>query len=151
YFLSTAIDKLMKGWLSNPAPMSESIGGPLQRGQTEAFYRTFLEGAVLPNALLFGQLVVVGELLVAVLLILGLFTAVGSLGSAFLVLNYMLMKGLVNNAGSIDRVFFLASVLFLATSAGLVWGLDGPLRAVIARASLVRWLTGLSGLRPEHR
>src|SRR5262249_27668101 len=95
--------------------------------------------------------VVVGELLVAVLLILGLFTAVGSLGSAFLVLNYMLMKGLVNNAGSIDRVFFLASVLFLATSAGLVWGLDGPLRAVIARASLVRWLTGLSGLRPEHR
>src|SRR5207248_7006896 len=128
YFLANAIDKLSKGWLADPGAISQFISGPLQRGQTEAFYRPFLESVVLPDALLFSRLVALGELLVGISLILGLFTVLGSLGSAFLVLNYMLMKGLLNNAGSIDRLFFLAAVVFLVTAAGLVWGLDGQLR-----------------------
>jgi uncharacterized membrane protein YphA (DoxX/SURF4 family) len=151
YFLSTAIDKVSKGWLSDPGPMSQFISGPLERGQTEAFYRPFLEGVVLPNALVFSRSVALGELLVGLSLILGLFTVVGSLGSALLVVNYMLMKGLLNNAGSNDRLFLLASVVFIVTSAGLVWGLDGQWRGVLARTPLLRWLTGPSDQLPQRK
>ena len=151
YFLSTAIDKVSKGWLTDPGPMSQFITGPLQRGQAEAFYRPFLEGVVLPNALMFSQMVALGELLVGISLTLGLFTVLGSLGSALLVVNYMLMKGMLNNAGSNDRLFLLASVVFIVSSAGLVWGLDGQWRGVLARTSLLRWLTGPSDRLPERR
>jgi thiosulfate dehydrogenase (quinone) large subunit len=151
YFLATAIDKVRKGWLSDPGPMSQFIGGALQRGQAEPFYRPFLEGVVLPNALVFSQAVALGELLVGGSLILGLFTVLGSLGSAFLVVNYMLMKGLLNNAGSNDRLFLLASAVFIMTSAGLVWGLDGQWRGVLGRTSLLRWLTGPADQLPERR
>ena len=151
YFLATAIDKLNKGWLADPGPMSQFVGGAVQRGQAEAFYRPFLEGVVLPNALVFSQLVALGELLVGISLILGLFTVLGSLGSAFMVLNYMLMKGLLNNAGSNDRLFLLAAVVFIVTSAGLVWGLDGQLRALFARSRLLRWVTGPTDHVPERR
>ena len=141
YFLANAIDKLIKGWLADPGPISQFIAGPLQRGQTEVFYRPFLEGVVLPNAVLFSRLVALGELLVGLSLILGLFTVLGSLGSAYLVLNYMLLKGLINNTGSIDRLFLLTSVVFMVTSAGLVWGVDGQLRNVSTRIALLRWPT----------
>jgi thiosulfate dehydrogenase (quinone) large subunit len=151
YFFATAIDKLSKGWLTDPGPMSQFVGGALQRGQAEAFYRPFLEGVVLPNALLFSRSVALGELLVGISLVLGLFTVLGSLGSAFMVLNYMLMKGLLNNAGSNDRLFLLASVVFIVTSAGLVWGLDGQWRGVLARSALLRWLTGPADQLPERR
>ena len=151
YFVSTAIDKVSKGWLTDPGPMSQFITGPLQRGQTEAFYRPFLESVVLPNALTFSQLVAAGEVLVGLSLSLGLFTVLGSAGSALLVVNYMLMKGLLNNAGSNDRLFLLASVVFIVTSAGLVWGLDDQWHRVLARTSLLRWLTGPSDQLPERR
>ena len=151
YFLSTAIDKLSKGWLADPGPMSQFIGGALQRGQTDAFYRPFLEGVVLPNALLFSRVIALGELLVGISLIFGLFTTMGSTASALMVLNYMFMKGLLNNAGSNDRLFLLAAVVFIVTSAGLVWGLDGQQRALFARNPLLRWVTGPSDHVPERR
>jgi uncharacterized membrane protein YphA (DoxX/SURF4 family) len=143
YFLSQGIDKLSKGWLESPKTLLEVYIIPnLQRGNTEAFYRPFLENVVQPNGLLFSQLVTLGELAVGLSLVLGLLTRLGALGSAFLVLNYMLMKGLLNNAGSSDRLFLLAAVVFYATSAGLVWGLDGRLRALFAASPLTRWVAG---------
>jgi hypothetical protein len=42
-----------------------------------------------------------------------------------------------------------ASIVFILTSAGLVWGLDGRLREVLARNSITRWIAGLSGPAPR--
>jgi uncharacterized membrane protein YphA (DoxX/SURF4 family) len=151
YLLSQGVDKLTKNWLTDPGPMSQFVGNAVQRGTAEVFYRPFLEGVVLPNGLLFSQLVTLGELAVGISLLLGLFTRVGGLGTAFLVLNYMLLKGLVNNSGSIDRLFLLASVAFILASAGLVWGLDGALRHVFTTNPLTRWVAGLSERAPEGR
>jgi uncharacterized membrane protein YphA (DoxX/SURF4 family) len=81
YFLSNGVDKLTKNWLTDPGPKSQFVGGAVQRGQAEVFYRPFLEGVVLPNAPLFSQLVTLGELAVGISLLLGLFTRVGALGS----------------------------------------------------------------------
>ncbi len=151
YFLSQAVDKLTKGWLSSPQMLLGTFINPaLERGTAQGFYRPFLEYVVQPNAALFAQLVTIGEALVAVSLILGLLTRAGAIGAAFLPLNYMLMKGLLNNGGSSDRLFFLAGVVFFATSAGLVWGLDGKLRTVLEGNALTRWIAGLSGSAPRE-
>lgn len=149
YFLSSAVDKLRGGWLSNPQPMSQVAGGFVQRNQVEPLYRPFLEGVVLPNASTFAQMVTFTELFIAVSLILGLFTRLGALGAIWLTANFMLMKGLLNNAGSSDRLFMLAAIVFFLSAAGLVWGLDGRLRDMLAINRFTRWVTGLSSPPPK--
>ena len=145
YVLSQVLAKLMANWLGSAEPMLRSgVTAALQNNTAEAIYRPFLEGVVQPNALLFSQLVTIGELVVAVSLTLGLFTRLGGILGMWLNLNYMLMKGLANNAGSNDRLFFLAELVFAVTAAGLVWGLDGKLSSLFARNPLTRWLAGLS-------
>jgi uncharacterized membrane protein YphA (DoxX/SURF4 family) len=136
YFVVTAIGKLTSGWLSTPDPITTQYFTPMLP-RSEPLYRPFLENVVVPNALLFSQLVAVAELAVGIAFTLGLLTKVAGLGGAFLNLNYMLMKGLANPGGSIDRLFFVAEIAFFLTAAGLVWGLDGWLRPY-----LPRWLSG---------
>src|SRR4051794_6414797 len=148
FFLSEATAAVLAGWLADAGPLLRRLGDSLQQGNAEAYYRPFLEGVVVPHALLFSQLTTVGELAVAVCLILGLFTRLGALGGAMLVLNYMLMKGLANNAGSIDRLLLLASIVFIVTAAGRVWGLDGLLRDMFTSNPRTRWLTSLAGPAP---
>ncbi len=144
-FLSSAFGHLQRNWLITPEPLRQSIDGYLQRGQTDTFYRPFLEGIVLPNALLFSQLIVLGELIVAASLILGLLTRVGAAISIWLLLNFMLMKGLANPAGSGDRLYLLVSLVCIFTPAGLAWGLDAQLHDVFVTNPLTRWAAGLSG------
>ena len=144
-FLSSAFGHLQRSWLVNPEPLRQSIDSYLQRGQTDAFYRPFLEGVVLPNALLFSQLIVLGELVVAASLILGLLTRVGAVISLWLLLNFMLMKGLANPAGSGDRLYLLLSLVCIFTATGLAWGLDAQLRDVFVTNPLTRWAAGLAG------
>src|SRR3954447_22416916 len=126
YFLSQIYAKVTGGWLSSADPLMRGFIGPsLQNNTAQNFYRPFLENVVQPNALLFSQLVTLGELVVTISLTLGLFTRLGGGLGMWLNLNYMLMKGLANNAGSNDRLWFLAELIFAVTAAGLVWGLDG--------------------------
>ncbi len=151
YIFSGALSKVTGGWLESPKQLLDNFINPaLQRGTAEPYYRPFLENVVVPNAALFAQLVVIGELLVGISLVLGLLTRVGALGGMFLPLNYMLMKGLLSNGGSIDRLYFLASLVFFATAAGLVWGLDGKLRSVFEGNAFTRWVAGLSGRAPRE-
>src|SRR4051794_2612642 len=110
YFLVQGLTKWAGNWLGSAEPLLNTYLTPaIQRGTAEPYYRPFLENVIAPNGLVFSQLVVFGEILVGASLILGLLTRLGALGSTFLVLNYMLMKGLLNNAGSSDRLFLLAS------------------------------------------
>jgi uncharacterized membrane protein YphA (DoxX/SURF4 family) len=103
-------------------------------------------GTLLPHARLFAVLVTLGECLVAVSLTLGLFTRVGALTALWLNLNFMLLRGLTNPSGTIDRVFILANLLFLVTAAGCTWGLDGRFRTTFSRIPVARWFAGGSGL-----
>jgi uncharacterized membrane protein YphA (DoxX/SURF4 family) len=142
YFISQAWDKTRTNWLVDAAPLAQF----LQRSapNSEAFYRPFLEGTVIPNALLFAQLVTLGEWVVGISLVLGLLTRLGGLTGMWLNLNYMLMKGLLSNSGSSDRLFFLAELVFVLAAAGLVWGLDGALRRSLAGVPVLGWLAGAS-------
>ena len=100
---------------------------------------------VQPNVLLFSQLVNIGEWAVGLLLLFGLLTRLGAIVGLWLNLNYMLMKGLLNNAGSNDRLFMLADLAFILGAAGLAWGLDGAWRRQLGGYPVTRWLAG----RPE--
>ena len=147
YFIVQAWDKTTRNWLGDGGPLVQFL--QRQVPQSEAFYRPFLEGSVLPNATLFAQLVTIGEWVAGVSLVLGLLTRVGALTGMWLTLNYMLMKGLPNLSGSVDRLFFLSCLAFLLASAGLVWGLDGVLGRALGSNPLTRWLTGAPEARPS--
>jgi uncharacterized membrane protein YphA (DoxX/SURF4 family) len=111
-----------------------------QLERSEAFYRPFLEGVVLANATLFAQLVVIGEAFTALTFTLGLMTRPAALGGIWLLMNYMLMKGLPSPFGSLDRVMLVIFIACGLAGAGLTWGIDSRLSRIQHPA--VRWLTG---------
>jgi uncharacterized membrane protein YphA (DoxX/SURF4 family) len=151
YYISYAFDKTKSNWFTDAAPLTMFLFGnpaaqPPTRGalpNAEPFYRAFLESVVQPNALLFSQLVVIGEWVAGILLLLGLLTRLGAIVGILLNVNYMLMKGMASNGGSIDRLFAFSDLMFLLAAAGLVWGLDSMLRGALSGNALTRWLAGL--------
>ena len=141
YFLVSALRKTTTGWLTDPQPMLQF----LQRngeGMTPG-YSTFIDSVVAPNAPLFSQLVVLGEWVAGLSLLLGFLTRLGSIAGMWLLLNFMLAKGLPNFEGSSDRLYFLMCFAFAAAAAGQVWGLDGKLRATLTTNPLTSWLAGI--------
>jgi uncharacterized membrane protein YphA (DoxX/SURF4 family) len=149
YFCLSALSKLGSGWLNSPLRLEAVVGRNLEQGTAEALYRPFLESIVLPHAVLFSQLVALGELAIGLSQCLGLLTRLGALGAAWLTLNFMLLKGLPNPAASDDRMFFLIALVFITTAAGMVWGLDGRWPARWATSPLLRWSAGLSDIGPS--
>jgi uncharacterized membrane protein YphA (DoxX/SURF4 family) len=155
YFISYAVDKTMNGWLTSAGPLTNFLFGnpnanPPTRGavvNSTPFYADFLTNVVQPNTQLFSQLVTVGEWVAGILIVLGLLTRLGAIVGLILNFNYVFMKGLPSNGGSVDRLFILAQLVFLLAAAGLYWGLDGALRDKLAGNPVTRWLAGLNGPR----
>ncbi len=86
----------------------------------QGWYGWFLRTAVLPHATTWGYVVAIGEFLVGVSLILGLFTAVGAFFGAFMNLNYLLAGAVSTN----PILLVLGALLFLAWKTAGWWGLD---------------------------
>lgn len=96
--------------------MSESSHG---------WYARLLHSVVLPRTGLFGGLVILGELTVALSLIFGAATRLGAGLAMFLVLNYMMMKGAwFWMPSSNDAAFFFIGLVLLLGSAGRHFGVD---------------------------
>ena len=142
YFLTQGLNKMQAGWLGSGDALRSSIGPALERNTVEGFYRPFLENVVQPNVGLFSQLVAIAEVSVGLCLVLGLLVRPACVVALWLNLNYMLMKGLANSAGSNDRMFALCEIAFFLGAAGLVWGLDGYLARAAAGNPLAGWLAG---------
>jgi len=102
------------------------------------WYKTFVEGTVIPHAVLFASLIAWGEVLVGASLVLGLGAGLGALGGLFLSLNYGIATWHVSPASQgFHYVLVVAMlVLFLARS-GRAWGLD----ARLARRRPGAWFT----------
>jgi uncharacterized membrane protein YphA (DoxX/SURF4 family) len=150
-FLVSGGGKIAAGWLASGEPLVRSLGPNMERA--EPFYRSFLQGTVVPNAGTFAQLTAVGEVVAGSSLLLGLLTRLGALTGMWLLLNFMAMKGtLIQGWGTgmtySDRLYFAGALASLLAAAGLVWGLDGALRPWLARIPVVRWLAGAGGPVP---
>jgi uncharacterized membrane protein YphA (DoxX/SURF4 family) len=142
YFLREAISKIGQGWLSGGSAFARSVNG--YSGAHSGFYHQFVANVILPHASVFAVLVTLGEWLVAISLTLGLLTRAGALVALWLNLNFMVLRGVTNPSGTLDKVFVVAELLFLITAAGRVWGLDGLWRDRLARVPIVAWLAGAS-------
>ncbi len=93
-------------------------------------YHTLLVNVVLPNIMLFAELVRLGEVLVGCALFLGIFTRFAGLVGCFLALNYFTNNGGFGswtNIGSLDAAAFALSFMFLVVPAGRVAGVDALL------------------------
>lgn len=145
YFLASAYDKTTKGWLTAETPLERTLRQSLPHAVP--WYGQFLQTTVIPHASFFAQLVTIGEWAVGLSLLLGFFTPVGALAGIWLNANYMLMKGLPNVAGSIDRVFIVSELVILVTGAGIVWGLDGVLGRALPQRGRQRTLLHPAGRR----
>ena len=150
YFVISAWRKTTGGWLSSGQPVAGFVERNLEA--SAAGYRGFLESVVLPQADRFAQLIVLGEWVTGLSLLFGFLIRLGALSGMWLVLNFMLTKGLPDFEGSQDRLFFASCAVFALSAAGLEWGLDGALRRHLAANPVTRWLAGiparLTAVRP---
>ena len=106
-------------------------------------YNVFLDNFVVPNSMLFAQLIPIGEWVAGLSLTFGLFTRLGGILAAWHTLNYGLAKGIMSVEATDDRIFVVASIACAAAAAGLAWGLDGALRPAFRSNALTRWLAGI--------
>jgi uncharacterized membrane protein YphA (DoxX/SURF4 family) len=136
-WLIHAVPKFLNG--NAFLPPNGRFGTYLQQGisTTAGPYHDFMVAVVAPNAALFAELVRLGELLVAISLLLGLFSRLGGFFGILLPLNYMAARGVVGTVsgwGSIDASLALLSAISVILPTGRVAGLDG-LRGRKARRS----------------
>lgn len=86
----------------------------------QEWYAAFLQSAVLPNAQFWSYLVTIGELLVGIALILGIFTGIAAFFGSFMNVNYLLAGTVSTN----PILFTLAIFLVLAWKTAGWIGLD---------------------------
>ena len=149
-------------FLNGPAflPPNGMFAAYLARGvaTTGGPYHDFMMNVVVPNAAIFAELVRVGELLVGISLVLGVFSRLGAFFGVLLPLNYMAARGAmgtVNGWGSPDAALALLSFISLILPTGRVAGFDAlrtPRAArrptVVAEVVPERPLDGPSAPRP---
>ncbi len=91
-----------------------------------AWYKSFVEGTVLPNAPLFAHLTALGEAVAGALLVLGLFSGLGSMIALLLSINYGLATWHLAPASQGFHYTLITVMLGLFLGrAGFTWGMDG--------------------------
>jgi thiosulfate dehydrogenase [quinone] large subunit len=121
------------GKISNPAwtgakagtAITGFVNGALQKTgsahpDVQGWYGWFLQHVVLPNAAAWSYLIAIGELLVGIALILGLFTGLAAFFGAFMNINYLLSGTVSSN----PILLAIAMLLVLAWKTAGWWGLD---------------------------
>lgn len=138
WFLKTLWTKVGVTWVGGvlplPAATERWIGFLPTRleGWAETnplgWYRGFLEGVAIPNAEVFAQLTVFGEVAVGIGLTFGILTGWSALGGLFLMANYVLASaGVPFNQQGLHVVLTACLIAFLAARAGRAWGVDALL------------------------
>jgi len=136
-----AIVRILTGvaWLSHAIPkftdpdkfmppngfMAQYVTQGLQN--TSGFYHSFLVNTVQPNLQIFAELDRLGELLVGVALVLGLFSRFAGLVGIFLPLNYLAARGDLLSSGVFatgDVAIALLSAISLFLPTGSRLGID---------------------------
>jgi thiosulfate dehydrogenase [quinone] large subunit len=107
----TAITGFVKGALAKTTGAHPDV---------QAWYASFLQNIVLPNATFWSYVITFGELLVGIALILGIFTGIAAFFGGFMNVNY-LMAGTVSTN---PLLFIFATWLVLAWRTAGWWGLD---------------------------
>lgn len=135
-WLSYGLDKFRRHFMPPAGYMVDFIQKAAHN--TAGLYHDFLLYVVLPHATIFAELVRWGEVLVGISLFVGLFTRIGGVGGMLLALNYMPANYAFWNyeiplLQLPDAQVLALSAISALFPTGLVFGLDGLLRSVIAK------------------
>lgn len=84
------------------------------------WYATFLQDVVLPHTHFWSYVIAIGETLVGIALILGIFTGIAAFFGSFMNMNYLLAGSVSSN----PILFVIAVLLILAWKTAGWWGLD---------------------------
>ena len=122
------------GWAkaSDPATFDARLGQMIEKmlPHAQPSYRAFAESVVIPNHVIFANLVIGGECCVAVAMLLGLTTRLAALVAVFLLGNYLLLKGLPFwSPASNDVADIVLAVVVGLGAAGRSFGVDRALAA----------------------
>lgn len=93
------------GFVTNA--LTKTVG---EHPDVQGWYASFLQNIVLPNAALWSRMVVIGEILVGLGLILGIFTGLAAFFGGFMNVNYLLAGTVSTN----PELFVLSTWLVLA-------------------------------------
>ena len=93
------------------------------------WYKRLFTEYVMPHHELFGYLVLVGEIVVGLCLLLGLFTRFNAVIGLFMMINYLLGPGMARGGALLaqQHIFILSLLIILLSGAGRTLGLDGLL------------------------
>jgi thiosulfate dehydrogenase [quinone] large subunit len=127
-WLNHALGKISSpAWTGSRAgsAISGFANGALQKTggahpDVQGWYAWFLQHVVLPNAAVWGYMIAIGELLVGIALILGIFTGIAAFFGAFMNMNYLLSGTVSSN----PILLVIAGFLVLAWKTAGWWGLD---------------------------
>jgi uncharacterized membrane protein YphA (DoxX/SURF4 family) len=127
-----------------PVGFEHWVRGWVEQGQVVGFYKPVLVNIGLGHPVLCARLVAWSELGIALSLILGLLVRPAAIGGVILMINFILSTWYSPGhdapvwqyfGANLDHIPLLfLFVIFYATRAGEVWGLDGRLRQLKGRA-----------------
>jgi len=143
-FVDNAVNDMV--WVSGGANgFLNAASGAIKREPQflDGGYQPFLQNIVLPRPDTFAGLFLSGELVFGLLLVLGLFSAIGASGAMWLSANIILEKSFMSHGAYIDKTFFVAEFFCLIAGAGFVYGLDASLQRLIP-SWVSRWFAGAS-------
>ena len=147
-WLNGALEKLLNPEFPRQFAASLEAGGFVS--QAPPFFRSFMQGTVVPNAEIFAQLVRLGELALGVALILGLLTNLAALGSIGMSIMLLLSQGGVGLGTGLGAPELLSINLLIALlSAGIL--LSPASKAVSVDSGLAKRRPGLSPLLTNRR
>jgi NADH dehydrogenase len=122
--------KIDDNWWSNVVLGDSAVSGaspdaasgatgliPLVGENTPGWYESFVEKVVYPNSLFFQRMIVLGELVLGILFIIGMFTFLAGIASILLNINFMLSTG-------INDWWFIWTSFAMFAGAGRVLGVD---------------------------
>lgn len=125
YMLQQGINKYRRDF-----PHGDWIGrqiGDLGKIEIYPWYKSFLADVVAPNSVLFGNLVMWGEIAVGACLILGLLARWSSIVGLFMMVNYIFGPGMARGGAPLaqQETFSVAFLVFILSGPGRTLGLDG--------------------------
>ena len=132
-FLSAGLDKYHEGWLTNSEHLLQSLNGFHQHAT--GFQLTYLERVAIPYAGLWSKLMTIGELALAVSLLLGLLVRCSSAVAVFMVINFHTANGNLFSLNFFSSpwaaLLITGLVVMVLASAGRWAGID----AVLAKSN----------------
>lgn len=111
-WINGALEKILNPGFPRQFAASLQAGGFVS--QAPPFFRSFMQGTVVPNAETFAQLMRVGELALGIALILGIFTNLAALGSIALSAMILLSQGGVRFGTGLGPPEFLTINVIIA-------------------------------------